>query len=86
MVTRNNVTQLSIPVEEFGTHGLVYLNATEAKLKSERKKAFKNLRNILLLYKLVDAKDVIHSIARGLTADGTVTVEVTTTEVNHETD
>ena len=85
MITRNNITQLSIPVEEFGTHGLVYLNATEAKLKSERKRAFKSLRSILLLYKIVDAKDIVHSIARGLTADGIVTVEVTTTEVKHET-
>ncbi len=78
MQIQNNITRISLPVEEFGTHGIVYLDATEAKLKRERKFAFRNLERIIKLYKLLPQDHVILSIGRALTSDGVVTIEITT--------
>jgi len=80
MLTQNNITRISMPVEEFGTHGITYLDATEAKLKRERRFAFKNLERIIKLYKLLPQDHVILSIGRALTSDGVVTIEITTKE------
>ncbi len=86
MQTQNNITRISMPVEEFGIYGMSYLNATEAKLKRERKFAFKNLERIIKLYKLLPVNHVILSIGRALTSDGVVTIEITTQRMKQHED
>lgn len=82
MLTQKHIIRISIPIEEFGTIGLRRMNAIEAKLKRVRKRAFNDLARIIKLYRIVSTTQKILSISRGLTSDGTVTLEITAGDDN----
>jgi len=83
MLVQKNIRRISIPVEEFGNYWEFLRGDIESHLKRDRKRAFRDLARIIKLCRMVKAKEVILSIARGLTADGTATIEITV-RIDHE--
>ena len=78
MCTKQGVIRLSIPIDDFGIARNL-LDGLENQPKRARKTLFGNLRKFLLFASTVEAKDTIHSVAKGLDAAGNLTVEVTFT-------
>lgn len=69
------IRRLSIPMDEFGI-GKNLLNGLSDQPKRARKTRFNKLRKFLVFADLISAKDVVHSISKGLDAAGNLTIEV----------
>lgn len=79
MLTQPNVTRISISIDDLGMflHQVENLNATT---KRERKSKFRRGERVLRALEIIEPKQVLHSIASGLTAAGDLVVELTVSE------
>ncbi len=77
------IRRLSIPMDEFGI-GKNLLDGLSDQPKRARKSRFNRLRKFLVFAELICAKDVVHSISKGLDAAGNLTIEVAYEVAKHE--